>query len=294
MNIYLPMSVRNCFRECDEDLATVTRNSDAQMVPELKSLVEVLARKRAQWQFVFPGYSRDQYQLMRIEQDGEALGTVELRRQWHRGCTQDVYRLTNKYLARQRQRSGDTETIDPKKAAKLILDNYRLRSLPERLQEKYQTTHQKVNLAVSIESTKFVRAKNDIEEPLIKALISRDDVRATVQAALPTSAAETLDLLPSLYALSNDALGINAALSGGRGTVVACLGPKYHVFPSSPGGVDDAVTLDAEHLPNTLRGYVGMLKLVEVGTLVPNVGVRVDDNTFFINEPMASLLTAPE
>jgi hypothetical protein len=37
-----------------------------------------------------------------------------------------------------------------------------------------------------------------------------------------------------------------------------------------------------DSLPDILRGGLGLLKLVEVGTTIPNIGVRAEDNIFFV------------
>jgi len=58
---------------------------------------------------------------------------------------------------------------------------------------------------------------------------------------------------------------------------------EYVVVDHANNNSDPVVsTYTAETLPILFRGRVGMLKLTEVSTLIPGVGVRTGIHTFFI------------
>ena len=199
-----------------------------------------------------------------------------------RGSTGRGFNINCPSLDAKRVRGSATSTEDEKRALKIMLSSFKQTSTAELVNAsfhkaiavvqgahtnaliKYQRHHEPVQLALS---RKF---KADPERVLADLVANH--------ALAPDEAAAVLEITPTIKAINH----MNAARDSSTGTacVVYLMGDSYYVRPAK----DDAPTehFVSDTLPASLRSAVGLLKMVSDGTIVPDVGVRVDEDTLYV------------
>ena len=275
--IKLPMPTYNCFAECDVEQADNPRYKNAHVDSRMEPLLAELGRKRPQWHFITyrqgtldgSGTYAD-HTCFRIEEDGEMLGELWIDRNWRTG--ESSFCMHNDRLRRQRERSGPTKTIHLKKAIKLVLDNYVASTITEIASRAMATVRGAVTSEVSNAAYAFRDCMDSIRPALAEYLVNRPEVMAQVRQLCTKP--EKLDKMPEAYEHKK---AVDAMQLGDGVTIITARG-KY--IATNDGG--DLQEYTSDTLPDNVRQGVGMLKLVGPKTLVPGVGMRVDENIFFI------------
>lgn len=277
----VPMDMHNCFRECDVGTEHLPKNSQACVDNTIRDLVEALLRKRPHWHFVNTSYSGSLvgtsyvYRPFAIEDSGDRLGSINAERHWRTG--EVWYELTNHRLAAKRERKGATRTKDFNKAVKLIEQHYYGPTLDERIHTALDNAARAVNEINSDARWAVDRAVRAIQPDLTMFLTNKHEVREELISFAPECASE-LKSLPDLMRNRAATLDFVGEMNSGTSTTVLLLGDKLYLTDSANS--KEPYTFDT--VPKHIAMAVGMLKLVDVKGFIPDIGVRVDHNVFYV------------
>lgn len=266
--ILVPLDVHNAFKECYE-----TQSATIQKVhPFLAPLLTQLSKKRPRWTFVSHSVQFGEAYNFKIIEDGEELGSVWVETHWR--TSERKFAFDNPRLRAKRERGRHTETKDIKKAAKLIIENM-YATTPSEFVAKARNTaagafqnhlygfhrrHSGVVLRINETLHRFAADCPDVIKEYDPA--SANAVDEFIAARADAGMANTLH-------------GIHV---NGDTTLLTQRGDKFYVEKTSNPGVFAAHSLD--ELDDYYRQVVGALKLAPNHTLIPDLGFRVDENTF--------------
>ena len=99
----------------------------------------------------------------------------------------------------------------------------------------------------------------------------------TPQLPLGSGILESLQKYPEAYHNLTEAQKINHMIEKGTAWLVHIVNSDYIVKQGETVSI-----LDSEKLPNTVRRNLGMLKLVQNREIISNVGIRVDESTYYV------------
>jgi hypothetical protein len=247
--------------------------------PELEPVIDKLLRERPTWRFksTEPFYRQTGVRTatnFQIYDGDEGLGRLWTERDWRNGSTR--YNFSNSRLEKSRMRSGPSFTTKPAEAAKRIVKAFHLKTPSERASEAFSTVGIALQKVVNDDNWRMRKATFAIEEQLFAYAIKHWD-EMKVHLATDT----TLDF-PALVQAERESQGMRAAFDGRDGVTVRVeTNSSYLVSRRSDGGYV-AETYNDSTLSDHLRGALGLLKLVDDGTAIPNVGIRVDANLYFV------------
>jgi len=278
------MGMHNVFRICKDDHATHERNAKARVIPFLVPLVEKLARKNPHWEFHANGHNYSEntqhdvfyYSNLRIMNEGgeDELGWIACEdRNAGMSFTFDGPRLKES-----RSRGWCQATVNIDKAAKTILGSIYERTLIERMAEAKGAAR----MAVVNFRNSAVQARDRHHRQLEASFTTYvrkhwDDYAKT---AHPTLHAH-VEAYPQACQSEHDAELLRAAHNM---TVLVDGAEKYHVSRSI-SDTEPVQTYSTETCPPVIKQGIGMLKLLEVGAVMPSVGVRVKHNLFYVVVP---------
>lgn len=255
--------------------------------PELLGVLDRLMRERPTWRYkakqdFFGSFSGERRANSFDIYDGdEALGRLWLEHHWRDNTPRFFF--DNFRLSKTRQRHMANYTTKPDVAAKRIVRAFHLKTPSERASENDTIIRNVVS-----------KASNDISWPMRKA-------RAAVEAAAFKYALENwetfkdklegsvskLDLL-GLHKAHEDVSTLSDRVSAGSGRTVN-LGPNgTYLVGRRVGDGYETQTFSDGTLPDDLRSALGLLKLVEDGDVIPNIGVRANASVFFVMDKQES------
>ncbi len=282
-NILLPMNMHNVFRECDYDLRDAPRHANAKVHPFMTPLITELAKKRPLWTFVSRKHTNTNhpnhpngycYAHFEVRVGDEVIGEIDRDVNWRDHA--ESYEFDCRQLRAKRQRGGSTKTKDLKKATKLITENFHPLSYGEHAHKAEQLTKQAAYRAQS--SRKYAFSQLEAKaRPYVMEFLRKHWSEFIGSVLDSTLQAELLGLLAT-YDEARAADEINGAINT-KGTYVKLVDGKYVVKRI---GSDEVHAYTNETLPNDLRGNMGALKLVNEHLLIPDIGVRGDDDTFYL------------
>jgi len=209
---------------------------------------------------------------------GDMLGEI--------GKNGEQYSITNFRIKRERKRGDSMNSVDLTKTVRLIEKYFYPKNVRESLRDVENTTSSVIHDIRSNASQAAHRSLSALmHDDTIAAFVlpHLDEIVAAV-ATRSSGTAERIRLIPELMVASTDADMFKNIMSSGKYyTVMIRAEDQYVVVDHANNNSDPVVsTYTAETLPILLRGRVGMLKLTEVSTLIPGVGVRTGIHTFFI------------
>ena len=248
--------------------------------PNIQPVLDKLMRERPTWRFRCHTYfygSDGPHNANRfsIFDGDESLGELWLENHW-RNKEMRFY-FNNFRLDKARQRNSVSYTSKPDIAVKRIVKAFHMKTASERAVDTLEEV-KKVSGALHGDASWPVRkAKSAIEEELyLYAVKNWDVVRPMLSAE-----AQKIDL-PSLITAANDAYSMRHATDTGGGTNVR-LEPNgtYSVSRWLGNGFETSSCTD-DGLPEHIRGALGLLKLVNDKSSIPDVGLRVNNTTYFV------------
>jgi hypothetical protein len=280
--VLIPMNVPNAFRECDEHRKDDTENINPKVDPFLVPLLTKLSLKRPTWTFVFgnlpnldDNYTEYVYDNFTIMDGDEKLGCV---------C-KDVKRYptrVNRFLidcSRLKERHNykrPAYTKDINKAAKLILDNmYRMTAA-----EFVQKVGQNAYGSLKDKLWKYSREHDRVRYAALPALINFAINNPDLFKAQYPSMAHTLDELVKTNSDAVMADKLEKLINGEKVILLAERDGKIYMWRK--GDTNSVTTCPINELSSHYKQAVGMLKLVENDTLIPDVGYRADSTVFLV------------
>ncbi len=284
----LPMDMHNVFRRCENGDRDMDRNAKAIVDHRIAPLIDKLSRKHPQWRFISQNYGMVSqtndghyvYKSYAVEEDGEELGAISLSVNWRTNAP--VFEMDNKRLRAQRQRSGTTKTEKIDKAFKLIDTNYYGSTVGERMaQARSLAQTQVTNLERDARYT-FERAINGASRQMAHYLIAHFDALTEVAALCDGAVRERVEKLPDSMAAFETAEAIHKAMQDGTGHTIMLWRDKMLTTVKDAQGADMISEMSYDAAPPYMAMSIGMLKLVGNKEVIPNIGMRVADNVFFV------------
>jgi hypothetical protein len=209
---------------------------------------------------------------------GEMLGEV--------GKNGEQYCVTNFRIKREGKRSNERRSVNLTKTVQTIEKYFTPKDVMESLRDVGNATSTVIHDIRSNAHQASHRSLSALmhDDTLAAFVLPHLDEIVAAVATRSSGTAERIRLIPELMVASTDAdMFKNAYSSGKYYTVMIRPNDEYVVVDHANNNSDPVVsTYTAETLPILLRGRVGMLKLTEVKTLIPGVGVRTGTQTFFI------------
>lgn len=256
------------------------RYTNCYMHPMLDDLMDALAVKRPAWTYVAYGYGThmtgDRYRMdyIRICENGQQLGTVE-REYFNRG---DSYAIDNFRMRGKRERGRATHTKDLKKAVKHILDNFYSLTPAELVSAARSTAASKLSDIVGRAERKYTECAVKLREDMIAFAFEHWD--EFCKQRIEMSKVPYRDGLPEAKQKRDEVMVFQSSWNARSALLVVTTDRTYYL--TSPG-LEERQDLAPDEVPAYVRSAIGMLKLIEPGQYIPDVGIRAADNTFFVS-----------
>lgn len=277
-----PMDMRNCvFRDTSDSNFHLQKHT---VVDFMRPVIEAISRKRPSWWFVdvrngsFSDNMRYHTAFDVVTDDGETLGSIW--RDW-RGDGH-VYAINNKRLQETRRRGHATMTVKPTEAVKIITKTFypttpvELLNAARKAATNFAQGH---HTAAYLDHHRVLRDIHNVVNSWLQKPGSADEI---VKLVAMTPDTETkLRNLPELARADNETAAF-ANLTTTTGHTVLLRGGEYYVSTTTVDGNLEPVKYTEETLSDHIKGNMGLLKLLEPKAVVVGVGVRVDDNTFWV------------
>jgi hypothetical protein len=246
-------------------------------------LIEELCKHRPQWTFKSANVSLNTDVVAAhhfdVYENGQSLGEISV----ESGYRVDIgsvtyYRYDNPRLAHKRQRGIWTKTSKLDLAVKNILKAFHAKTLAETIVEVERQIEVKLN-----ENTRTANADFDSGFRRMGAFITGYVMKHwdTIAPELKARGAPVPDDLPERLAVRNEAEATELAYRDKEGFTVITRGSDY-IMVRGFGDERETEVKSSEQLTDNIRRNLGFLKLSEGSRIIPNVGVRLNDSTFFV------------
>ena len=243
------------------------------------AVLDRLLKERPTWRFKctshFWGSSNPRVTDLTIYDGDEALGRLWLERHWRDGSVR--YNFDNFRLQKTRQRSSVSYSTKADVAAKRIIKAFHLKTPKERAAEAFSDVRKAVHQISSDTDWPLRRARNMIEAALFSyAARHWDEMKPYLG-----DKADKIDL-PALTEAGREARDLSTAFEGALGVTVRIESNGAYTISRKENDTFDVVTVSDALLPEHVRGSLGLLKLVQDGTHIDGVGLRVRANLYFV------------
>lgn len=257
----------------------------------MQPLVEALALKYPQWEFVEDGariqhglgrevhFAADKFKIMERR---EELGTIAVDH-WCRAGRR--YWVENFRINEKRERGSGFKTKHMDKALKHVVKFFGTRNTAElAASAEERASNVKRNLLYALQSEQQ-RKWGCLDDHAADFLMENwqafaDYMKAFVDYRKPIAGnglLEVVEKFPDAYRHHVEANKINDLIIRGKAWLVHIVNNDYIVKQG------DTVSIwESDKLPNIVRRNLGMLKLVQDRELISNVGIRVDESTYYV------------
>jgi len=245
----------------------------------LKQTIVKLAPMYPLWQFVVPNVSLgDEVQMFKVMASGEELGTIS--RRYHGNGY--VVAVTNHRISESRTRGSEYKTKDVDKAVLKVKKTFFPRNPNERLSE----ANKEANRFLGSQESGKQRALSKHEYSLHSAMMEYATgagyagFLAHVHTLEPRLKDGVLAHIQGQEQLRMEVKSIEEIRRQFDNEIAALVvrdSGKYLVRIN-----DNVQIYDDNTLPESMRGKLGMLKLVDAGFFLSDVGCRVNDEVFVV------------
>jgi len=248
--------------------------------PVMKELVEKLALKYPLWTFVeanmTANHSTKNYEAYRFKVMDKREVIGELDKDWHRDGFK--YCIMNHRINDMRERGRGMKTIHLDKAIKHVAKYFGKKTLTEQLAEAQEKTRNCLAEVVREREYALSNTWSKLEKNLMNFVEA--NYEAFVLSAVREGKESThISLLPIKLEERSVANKLKEEFNNRETYIVFINGVDYCI---QKGDSTSLEIKSSEELPDFMRRAVGLLKLVEDGTLIPNAGIRVNDFTFLV------------
>lgn len=246
---------------------------------DLAPLIDKLLRERPTWRFksIQPLLTNPTPTVSRFHiYDGdEELGELWVERHWRNETIQYFFR--NFRINKERMRGGPAYSTKPDVVVKRILKAFHLKTPQERAVDAYNATLKTVRENCNKTRWPYQRARAAVERELLAyAIRNWDNVKDHLDPSIAASNFPTL----AMEHQQNEAL--EAVVEHRRGVTVALEANDTYSVAQAYNDTYTTQRYNDSTLPEYLRSALGLLKLVEDTTYIPDVGLRVSNNLFYI------------
>ena len=256
----------------------------------MKPMVDKLTKLRPLWAFVVvsagimvnssASTSNLRYvRRLQVWQSNELLGSIDIGTSYRGGNPTIVYQYDNDRLSARRQRGAWTQSSKLDVAVKGILKSFTPKNVAELLSAKMRMMGNAISTNSSRASREFNQDFNTISHAMPKFVMNNWDVMSEM---LRGSGIGVSNDLPELFAEKKAKLDMYEAFnSSGGGVVVLTRGADYIVAERNRDG-DQVQVFSSDTLPASIKRNLGLLKLAQNEQAVNGVGLRLDENSYFV------------
>lgn len=202
------------------------------------------------------------------------LGTLGTSTRYSKGSRERVFEVWSKRLSQERERGREYKTKDEHLAAKAAKKYFNPPSLQVRL-------HQQLERGRALLMEEYGNARREVQRlqnhsyPLFEKFVNAkwDEFLDT----LSDEERKTAMILPEISDTYRKVKAVSSAAQDGQVLTILIEGDKY--VTHHKGTIEVKLS---EELPDHIRGTIGMLKLLDVGAVIPGKGARVDVNSFVV------------
>lgn len=258
--------------------------------PQLLPVVLEINKKRPQWQFIgksAKGVSINNVWKLAVSslvvlEKNEVLGVLDITSRYSRRGVKQVVEVKNERITEKRSRSGGFKTQNPAAAATKALKMFRPKTESERMQKAQLAIQAFVDESVLI-THRLVRSSYACFSSLVEdAIVASPYLDPLMEVARRHASKEQQEFLDVLVTSRQDKVAMKQVADSAakqEGATVLVDGGDYVV-----SGKDGLRTHTTDTLPDWIKPKLGMLKLLEGKKVVPGIGIRLYDNTFFVVE----------
>lgn len=245
--------------------------------PFLRPLILKLAKARPNWKFYFNtvGHPASNTVANRFEvyEGNEQLGVVF--KGYNYSKSTDVFSYNNQRMADKRKRGSYTQTKNVNKAFKDIMREFHGKTPVELLSEAESSVGSQLHIYLG---SKAMTTRNHTQAVQRAAL---DFVEANWEAFCQAAGSSLPEDTVNNYFASRDEFEVAQLMyntrSAGKHYTVVLRGSEYIV-----GNNSETRILTHEQLSPYLRRCIGMLKLAEPNSVIPNVGSKAENHQMII------------
>lgn len=257
--------------------------ADYKMYTTMRFVVEHLAPLHPMWRFEvtqaqnFAGYKPDVLEVQ-ISEYGETLGTIQ--RRWH-GSDYQLF-VSNDRISDNMKRGSAYKTTNPEKAIAKIKKTFSRPSIKERVAKAEKLSEHIIERQVINMQRSARDAKYAITQAASKYIMGDGwPVFLAHIETLPTSERDTmLKHIEAQDTHKQEMLTIEAVQTKFKEKTTALIVKDAGKYVVKIG--DTVQIYDDNSLPTSLRGGIGLLKLVEAEHFLTDIGCRVSDEVFVV------------
>lgn len=262
------------------------------VAPSVQPLVDALCQQRPHWKFIGENlnsrvagedytFTINQYHVYEGE---EQIGQISTSTKYREGEATLVFQYDTERLRRNRQRGAWTVTAKLDAAIKGALKHFTSKTLTEVISNRMHEVNRALSVTESRAMMEFTRKFSDIHSKTSRLIM--DNWEAIVPM-LKRMGATVPEDLPELYERRNHLRTLEMSFTTGQGVMVYTRPNDYVVVRKQDEDAEVNI-IAPDVLPAHYKRGLGLLKLVEVGDWIPNVGQRCLADTYFILDEEAS------
>ncbi len=273
---FYPMGNTVVVLERPKEWITPRKEGTAVVHPNMVRLIDQLRLKRPTWRFKSTErvYGVDDQKLccFFVYDGNEELGRIWFETHWRTNETQ--YFCTNHRIEKKLERRSAKMSTKLNVAVRNVLDSFSAKSLPELAADAYKDIRNAIVNASSHANYVYGQAERKALSALTNYIIDNwETLRPiAVQAGAPDGD------LPALRRDKCSADAMYMAVYNGLGVNVVAHGDQFLMWRKD--GPIELVSLD--RLNDKQRGALGILKMVDDKTVIPDVGCRASATQFFL------------
>lgn len=276
--IKYPLGLHNTYWKSSDDATMQDRAGRSKVHPFMAQLIEALQVKRPSWEFEATGYGTVNHNgeindilhsSFDIYDNGEKLASIdkEFKGNGH------VYAVRNHRLVAARERGLWTTRKNLKDITAVILKNVYPHTIAEIAEAKYKSSHSAAQSAAYKTRNVHTRAVERLALPALEFLSSQWDAFM----AVPTGNSDTDGVKGTYFEIRANAEAAKSFATDPHWVVVER--PRDVIV--QPIG-EPAYACSLESLPDKVKMALGLLKLTDKDTLIADIGIRTDVDTFYI------------
>ncbi len=262
------------------------------MRPRTQEFVEAIARKHPTWRFT-PNYVSRNYENVDINgriysQVSELIATEftvaqgkdELGKIGAEYWGANKFTITNKRIAKQRERGSVTRTSDLKKAIKLVEKTFFPKTDTEVLKELK-------NNAIERLSNYTRKNKYDLDgvwrNMQRTALLFIKENMNEYKAFSAHVTIDGLDKFDEIWEARSVSQSLEDNFNDGKASMVTIMGDVFYF--SFAKDETPPIAFERDNVSPEVKKRIGMLKLLNIGQAIENIGLKCEDDVFIINMP---------
>lgn len=276
--IKYPLGLHNTYWKGSDDATMQARAGRSKVHPFMAQLIEALQVKRPSWEFEATAYGTVNHNgeindilhsAFDIYDNGEKLASIdkEFKGNGH------VYAVKNHRLTAARERGLWTTRKNLKDITAVILKNVYPHTVAEIAEAKYRMSHNTAQTATYKTRQVHTRAVEMLALPALDFLSSQWDAFM----AVPTGNSTVDETKEKYFEARANAEAAKSFMTNPHWVVVER--PRDVIV--QPVG-KEAYACSMESLPDKVKMALGLLKLTEKDTLIADIGIRTDVDTFYI------------